>query len=573
MVRCFSSHCRYTHLSIPCYAVELYPPACPCHANRSPHSRRPPMKLTSSLSAVARHQEIARLLNRGDLKTAEIWCERLTKECPQYLPGWYSASCVALALGRSANALVAIQRALEGGAPDAQIHLQYARCLIAIGRMTEARVSAATALEAARNDASLLDAIGSLYSSMGEQHKAVEAYSKAIALDPRQATYWFNRAAVRRFVGELDKAEADYDQSIVLQPDDCEAYLNRSELRTQSHGRNHIGGLERLLSRKLPWRGEVQVRYALAKEYEDIGRYTEAWRQLEDGARLRRSHLRYDVGQDIDTVQWIIDAFPSVVEGPIECASCPRPIFIVGLPRSGSTLVERILGSHSNVLGAGELNHFAEVLTAAARAQGGGQPLPRQRLIEVSRQLNFSMLGEDYISRVSRVIFRQAYFTDKMPLNYLYCGLIRQALPQALIVHVTRHPMASCYAMFKTLFKDGYPFSYDLGDLAQYYIGYRRLMHHWHATMPGFIYDISYENLVLNQENETRRLLSACGLGWQDSCLHFHTNPTATSTASASQVRHPLYDTSLKQWRNYEQQLDGLRSQLQAAGITREELP
>jgi Tfp pilus assembly protein PilF len=528
---------------------------------------RPP-----SLSAVARHQEIVRLLNMGDLKTAGICCEQLTQECPQFLPGWYSASVIALASGRNADALAAIQRALEGCAPDARFHLQYARCLAAVGRVIEARDSAATAMKAAGNDASLLDAIGSLCSSIGDQNAGVEAYSKAIALEPHQATYWFNRAAVRRFIGELVEAETDYDQTILLNPSDCEAYFNRSELRTQTHGRNHVEELERLLSSRLPWRGEVQLRYALAKEYEDLGRYVEAWRQLENGARLRRTHLSYHVGTDVDTVQWIMDAFPSVEAGPLELTSRPRPIFIVGLPRSGTTLVERILASHSDVFGAGELNHFAEALTRAARAQSGGRPLPRQQLIEVSRQLNFSMLGEDYINRVRRLMFRQGHFTDKMPLNYLYCALIRQALPQARIVHVTRHPIASCYAMFKTLFKDGYPFSYDLGDLAQNYIGYRRLMRHWHATMPDFIFDISYENLVLNQEHETRRLLSACGLEWQDACLHFHANPAATTTASAAQVRRPLYDTSLGQWRNYEEQLDGLRSQLLAAGIPREEL-
>ena len=427
-------------------------------------------------------------------------------------------------------------------------------------------------MKAAGNDASLLDAIGSLYSSIGDQNVAVEAYSRAIALDPREATYWFNRAAVERFVGELDKAEADYDQAILLKPNDCEAQLNRSELRTQTQGRNHIDELGRLLSSGLPWRGEVQIRYALAKEHEDLGRYGDAWRQLENGARLRRAHLSYRVDTDVDTVQWIIDAFPSVEARPLELTSRPRPIFIVGLPRSGTTVVERILGSHSDVFAAGELNHFAEALTTAARAQSRGQPLPRQQLIELSRQLDFSKLGEDYIYRVRQVTFRQDHFTDKMPLNYLYCWLIRQALPQARIVHVTRHPIASCYAMFKTLFKDGYPFSYDLGDLARYYVGYRRLMRHWHATMPGFIFDISYENLVLDQEDETRRLLSACGLEWQDDCLHFHANPAATTTASAAQVRRPLYDTSLGQWRNYEQQLDRLRSDLLAAGIPGEEL-
>jgi tetratricopeptide (TPR) repeat protein len=407
----------------------------------------------------------------------------------------------------------------------------------------------------------------------GELKEAAEAYSKAIALDPRRAVYWFNRAAVLRFLGQLDEAEKDYDQAIRLQPDDCEAYLNRTELRTQTGERNHIDELERLLAGgKSSWLDEVRLRYALAKEYEDLGRYTQSWHYLEQGARLRRAHLQYDIRRDIDTVRWIVDAFPRVTSGSTDGAQSPRPIFIVGLPRSGSTLVERILGSHSDVYAAGELNHFAAVLTAAAQLKAGGRPLPRQQLIEAAREVDFASMGEAYLRRVRSLNFGQPHFTDKMPLNYLYCGLIRQALPQARIVHVTRHPMASCYAMFKNLFKDGYPFSYDFGELAQFYAGYRRLMRHWHESMPGLIYDISYERLVQAQEVETRRLLSACELDWQASCLQFHTNPTATRTASASQVRRPLYDSALRQWRHYEPQLEGLKSKLLAAGIDAQEL-
>jgi hypothetical protein len=159
-----------------------------------------------------------------------------------------------------------------------------------------------------------------------------------------------------------------------------------------------------------------------------------------------------------------------------------------------------------------------------------------------------------------------------MPLNYLYCGLIRRALPAATIIHVTRHPMAACYAIFKTLFKDGYPFSYDLGDLAQYYIGYRRLMDHWRSIMPGAIYELRYERLVTDQTSETRRLLEACGLEWEEKCLQFHRNPAATTTASAAQVRRPLYASSINQWHHYAGELQGLRSQLVTAGIPAAEL-
>jgi hypothetical protein len=154
-----------------------------------------------------------------------------------------------------------------------------------------------------------------------------------------------------------------------------------------------------------------------------------------------------------------------------------------------------------------------------------------------------------------------------MPLNYLYCGLIRRALPNARIVHVHRSPLAACYALYKSLFEDGYPYSYDLRDIGKYYVAYRHLMDHWNRTLPGTIHSLSYERLVADQTGETRRLLEFCGLEWENACVEFHRNPAPTTTASAAQVRRPLYDSSVSQWRRYEHQLRGLRDQLQAAGI------
>lgn len=530
--------------------------------------------MTSAVPSTAaeRHQEVTRLLKEGDLKTAAVRCRALTCEFPQFLPGWHSASFIALCLGELASALDAIGRAVAGSPSDARYQLQHARCLSALGRLPEALVSAAGAEAAATSDAALLDAIGSFYSSTGEHRRALSAYSRAISLEPAQSLFWFNRATVRRFLGQLEEAEADYDRAIALRPDDHEAYVNRSELRKQSPQRNHTESMERLLAQGIRrWRGEVQIRHALAKEYEDLGEYSQSWRHLEAGARLRREHLEYDVRRDVDTVDWIIAAFPLAPSEPVNGCPSREPIFIVGLPRSGTTLVERILGSHTSVHAAGELNHFAAAIVAAAHRRAG-EALPRRLLIAACRDLDFAALGADYLERARPAPYGRTHFTDKMPLNYLYCGLIRRALPRARIVHVTRHPMASCYAMFKTLFKEGYPFSYDIADLARYYAGYRRLMEHWRSTMPGVIFDISYESLVMDQVSATRRLLEACGLQWQDECLEFHRNPTATTTASASQVRRPLYDSSLSQWRHYERQLEGLRIQLAAAGIPAAEL-
>jgi hypothetical protein len=181
--------------------------------------------------------------------------------------------------------------------------------------------------------------------------------------------------------------------------------------------------------------------------------------------------------------------------------------------------------------------------------------------------LDFAALARDYLERARSAGASGVRFTDKMPLNYLYCGLIRRALPNARIVHVSRSPMAACYAMYKTLFEDAYPFSYDLAELAQHYLAYRRLMEHWQLTMPGAIFSLSYEALIADQLGQTRRLLDFCGLEWQEACAQFHQNPLATTTASAVQVRRPIYDSSVSQWRHYEAQLADLSRELIGGGI------
>jgi tetratricopeptide (TPR) repeat protein len=512
------------------------------------------------------------------------------------------------------DALVAVDRALAHAPGDPALLLRRAHCLLALGRPQPALEAAAAAQRHAPADAALLDAIGTLYSRAGEQLRALASYDQAIALSPDHAPYLFNRAAVLRFVGRLAEAEADYDRVVALQPADYEAYKNRSDLRTQSVAHNHVEELERVLASlrtggDADGSGEVQLRYALAKEYEDLDECERSFRHLELGARRRRAQLGYDVAVDVATVDWIIEAFPAAPgrdaagtvhtvapashTEPVPAAAAAEtpeqarvsaiasltersrgvapvgedaPIFIVGLPRSGTTLVERILGSHSTVTSAGELNCFALSLMAAVQRHCGGVRLPRRELVAQSAHIDFAGLGRDYLDR-ARAAVPAGRFTDKMPLNYLYCGLIRRALPQARMVHVRRHPMAAGYAMYKSLFRDGYPFSYDLNDIARYYAGYRRLMDHWQAVLPGAILSLDYERLVADQAGETRRLLDFCGLAWEDACAQFHLNPAPTTTASAAQVRRPIYDTAVAQWRRYEVQLAPLRQAFDALGV------
>ena len=477
-------------------------------------------------------------------------------------------------------ALEAIDRAveLEPGNPSFRIHR--AQCLLAIGRRAEALDAAQAAERWARDNAPIWDSIGTLRSFALDQRGALAAYDRAVALAPLDPRFTYNRASVRRFLGDLAGAEADYDRVISLKRLDFEAYLNRSELRVQSAARNHVAELEALLPEaQRDWRGEVQIRFALAKEHEDLGEYARAFEHLRNGARRRREHLQYDVATDVATAGWITSAYPHAPgeatpqagenspAGAATPASEGDPIFIVGLPRSGTSVVERILSSHSAVATAGELDCFALSLTDAAHRRCGRAQIPRRELVAISATLDFPALGRDYLERVRAAFGETGRFIDKMPLNYLYCGLIRRALPRARIIHVYRRPMAAGYAMYKTLFKSGYPFSYDLGEIARYYAAYRRLMDHWRRTMPGALYEASYEALVADQLGETRKLLEYCGLEWEDGCVAFHRNPAPITTASASQVRRPLYDSSVSLWRHYEPQLAELKAALAGQGI------
>jgi tetratricopeptide (TPR) repeat protein len=442
-----------------------------------------------------------------------------------------------------------------------------AQCLMVLGLPADALACAQAAVGYAPDDPAILNAAGTLFSQGNDQNRALAVYEQAAVLAPDSPQVLYNRASVRRFVGNFAGAEDDYDRVIALNPMDYEAYKNRSDLRGQTPQRNHIRELENLASTALSdWRGEVQVRYALAKEYEDVGEFAKSFRELAQAAKKQREHLKYDIANDLATVEWIIEAFPTAL-APVGGSCEDAPIFVVGLPRSGTTLVERILSSHSSVFSAGELDCFALAIVDAVRRKTARTHLSRRELIAHSASLDPAALGGNYLERAYAASMGSGRFIDKMPLNYLYIGLIRRALPNAKIVHVTRHPMAVCYAMYKTLFKDGYPFSYDLDEIGRYYAGYRRLMSHWQATLPGAICEVSYENVVKDQMGQTRRLLEFCGLNWEEACGNFHENPAASTTLSAAQVRRPIYESSLSQWQQYEQQLAGLRGRLTSAGI------
>lgn len=415
----------------------------------------------------------------------------------------------------------------------------------------------------AQGDPRLLQELAARLAALGRHEDAERCSGRARALRPDDPGHLYNHATALIALGRLAEAETTLDAVIAKTPGDGDAWYNRATLRRQTPARNHVAAL-RAQCAATPATSPMQVplHYALAKELEDLGEHAASFAALKQGADMRRRGLRYRVEDDVDTMRLIAGAFDAGFFARTHAGhDDARPLFVVGLPRSGTTLVDRILGSHSRVASRGENNDLAMALVQCAGPVGG-----KAELVRKSTSLDFRALGERYCRQLpGDGSLRQL---DKTPLNFLYLGIVAAALPQARIVHLRRGPMDACYAIYKTLFRMAYPFSYDLDDLARYWLGYDALMAHWRRLLPAERFlEIDYEDLVANQEAVSRRLVAHAGLDWEDACLHFERNPQASLTASAAQVRQPIYRSSVGLWRRYQRELAPLATRLRAAGI------
>ncbi len=442
------------------------------------------------------------------------------------------------------------------------------RCLVGQGRFQEALQTAKQSEQLESRNPEVWDAIGVVYGELNEYAEAVKAFRRVRELRPDSARNLFNLAGMLDFCHETEEAEAVHLQALRMAPTQFLGYWTLSQFKTQTREDNHL----LLLRTQLQHYGEqpeggIHLNLALAKELEDIGEYAMSFAHLEAGMRRKRSQFKYSLEQDHRLLAKIRDVFsPAFCQSETAGSDSEEPIFILGLPRTGTTLLEQILGAHSEVFAAGELRNFFAAWIAQAR--------PRiERLTPLSAmafgtQLDFARLGNDYVDSTRPRTGHLARFIDKMPNNFLYLGAIARALPKAKILHMTREPMDTCYANYKQLFgRSACPYSYTQEEMAGYYLLYRELMAHWEACFPGRICTVSYEQLVTDTATETRRVLEFLELDWQPQCLEYHRLKQAVGTASTAQVRQPVYTSSVQKWRRYEQQLQPMRTILSDAGI------
>ena len=403
--------------------------------------------------------------------------------------------------------------------------------------------------------------LGAAFQELMLFEKAKEQYEKALLINPKFAPALNNLGAACEIFGLTEQAFNNYTNAINEDPNYSEAHRNLSVIKKYKKNDTQINQMESLYKKThLTITDRRNLCFALAKVYDDLGDNDQFFKFLNEGNDLRKQELNYKFSSSQKTHDGLLKAFkktPNILSKSIQKESNIRPIFILGMPRSGTTLVEQIIASHEKVHGAGELNNLKNIVT----------PLLENHFNSNNKTINqddIELIRKQYLDSLIKLNSKEKILTDKMPMNFKFIGYILSAIPEAKIIHVKRDARATCWSNYKHYFSSGNGFTFNQKDLAKYFGLYSELMNYWHKLFPDKIYELSYEKLTENQKQETEKLLKYCDLNWDKNCLNFHKNTRAIKTASSSQVRKKMYQGSSEAWKKYESNLktltEGLKS-------------
>jgi tetratricopeptide (TPR) repeat protein len=468
---------------------------------------------------------------------------------PDYADALNNLGNALLTVGNLQEAATAFARALQLQPGFAQALVGYGKSLNLMGFHRQAVEALERGVSLGPDRARWHNELGNALSDLGRLDAATSSYRKAIELEPGLARAHSNLGNALGAAGRRDEAIASYEEALRLAPELCETHYILGSVKDFSPDDDRIPALRQLLEGDgLSDSDRCYLLLTLGKAHEDIGDVEEACAFYRQGNQLRKDELGYDIGQDRERFTQIRALFEASRGARAEAEqgmanSAPRPVFIVGMPRSGTSLVEQVLAGHSTVHGGGELRFAGRIMAPVANAFGAAPHT-------VVSAETLAKIRDEYLGEIAHIAGGAPVVTDKMPDNFLWCGFLLEAMPDARIVHVRRDPMATCWSLYKRRFAHC-DWSHDLADLGEYYRMYEELMGFWHEAFPGRIYDLGYEVLTEQQEDETRKLLEYCGLPWEDACLEFHTTQRPVHTASTNQVRRKMYTGSSEAWRPF----------------------
>lgn len=527
-------------------------------------SKKIPTEAAQQVQALMQQGFLA--LSRGKIEEAGKCCQQALVIQPDLVQAHFLVGLVGLEAKDRVTAFSAFQSVVQLDRNHSAAWAQLARLYMSEGQVNKADAALRETQRIKPEDPIVLDLIGMTLSQMGEHGVAKAFFARANTTQPNHPPYMLNLANSLIYHGDTDTADIIYRDVIKVQPDTPQAHWALAG-STKATDTSHIEQMQKLLERhRNNPRASAFYLYGMGKEYEDLKQWDEAFDAFSAGAAARRETVEYDEAAEIAMFEYLQqqytqDWFGQMPDGNPDSS----PIFVLGQPRTGTTLVERIITAHSQVHSAGELQQFG---LALRRLSSYRNPKRFTReLFEAALNTEPAKLGGMYLQTSSRMRGDTPRFVDKLPQNYLMIPLILKALPNAKIVHLVRNPMDACFASFKQLFADAYLHSYEQGEMARHHARYRKLMDTWQERFPGRIYDISYEATARDLEPNARDLLDYLELPFEQACLDFHQQDSTVSTASAVQVREPAHTRSIGRWRQYETQLTAMREELQRAGI------
>ncbi len=505
-------------------------------------------------------------LCEGRLAVAEVLLRDHLKAHPTDVAAMRMLAEAGTRLGRYGDVEALLDRCLELAPNFTAARYNYAIVLNRQQKPGEALPHIERLLAEAPREPSYLNLMGACLSMLGDYERAMDVYRQILADHPNQPKVWQSFGHTLKTAGRRAEGVAAYKRSIALQPGLGEAYWSLANLKNQPFSAEEEAAMAGQLARgDLAQEDQLHLHYALGKALEDRGDWAASFEHYAAGARLRSGEGKHEAGETTALGArakrlFTAEFFAARAGGGSDSSA---PIFIVGLPRSGSTLIEQILASHSAVEGTMELPEIVAMARAIGRGGRKGQGAEYPEVLAGISPAEFARLGETFLARTA--VYRRlgrAFFTDKMPNNFQHIGLIRLILPWAKIIDARRHPMAAGFSVFKQHFARGQNFSYDLADIGRYYRDYAAVAAHFDEVLPGAIHRVIYEDMVADTEGETRRLLDYCGLPFEPACLRFWENDRAVRTASSEQVRRPIFREGLEQWRHYEPWLGPLKEAL-----------
>jgi tetratricopeptide (TPR) repeat protein len=513
-------------------------------------------------NSTARYWDRAqRYLADRQLTAARIALESLLQRDSSHVPSLLTLVGIALAEDRMRDATAHALAAAQHIPDDPMLIGDITEALLRVGETVAARNCLDHPSLTHVSEGVALARLAKLRETLGDHEEALALLNRADAAGLNVPDFRFDRAMELIYNGYLLEGEQQLEACLRMAPTHGQAALALARQRKQTTQQNHLLDLkQRLRDVKQNSEDHAVLEFALYKELEDLGNYDEAWDTLARANALMFARQRHDPGLAWRLFESLIErCTPQMLQPDDVVHEGPQPIFIIGMPRSGTTLLERVLSNHSQVTSAGELNEFGLQLRWAADHRLTLDEYIVQRLPD----LDYTELGRRYLERTQWRAEGKRYYIDKLPRNWMAAGMIRRALPQARILNMVREPMDVCFSNYRTLVMgDAFPWCYDLQALAAHYLQYRRVMTHWHAVMPGQILDVSYSELVHDPEAVARKVLAYCNLEWEPDCVDVTRNKAVVATLSTTQVRESIHTRFIDEWRRYESQLEPLRKAL-----------